>query len=194
MLKRCVLFASSFVILHVYLQSTGFLAGVGNSVLFIGFEILLALALYLLGKKLNIFAIRKLNTNDWLIYISGFVAHLFSLGLTEFIEISSGSTRFDGAVDEFAPIYLMYGCVFAPIMEEVIFRGFIQKGSFNNSYPGIVVAATIFSLMHRPDNFLSFIPYFLTGLILGYMVRRSDQLGPAILLHITINTLPTFMN
>lgn len=189
MLKRCLLFASFFLVFHLYLEMTGFLMHLGNPFLYLLGQILFAGSVYLFGRRLQLFEIRRMTGSDWLVYLGGFVAHLFSLGLTEFITVHSGSLQFIGKVDIYAPIFLSYVSISAPLMEEMLDRGWMAKGVFNNSYIGILISSIIFAQGHQPQDFLSWIPYVLIGLILGYMHKRSDNLTPSILLHMTINTL-----
>lgn len=189
MLKRCLVFASSFLIFAFYQKMTSILMHVGNPALFIACEFLFALVFYLLAKKLQIFEIRKLHTNDWLVYISGLVAYLFSLGLTEFIQVSSGGTEFIARNPLPDMIFVPYLCIIGPLMEEMVFRGTLQNGAFHNFYLGVLVSSAVFSLAHEPNDIGSFVYYFVIGLVLGYVYKRSDNLSTSILLHVTVNTL-----
>lgn len=188
MVKRCVLFASFFLVFNLYLKMIGYLLYEGTTSVYLFVQIVFMLGLYFLGRKLQLFTIRKMNGSDWLIFLSGFVAHLFSKGLTEFITIHSLAVTANSDLDMYALPFFTYISIFAPLLEEMLDRGLIQKGVFSNSYLGVLVSSAIFTYTHRPQDFLSCIPYFLMGLILGYMHKRSDSLTPSILLHMTLNT------
>lgn len=70
------------------------------------------------------------------------------------------------------------------IGEELLFRGIIQKLFMQwtrNHHAAIVIAAVLFSAMHM--QFLSFLPRFALGLILGYLFVWSGKIWVPILAH-----------
>lgn len=78
----------------------------------------------------------------------------------------------------------------APIMEELIVRGFIMKRCFNfDKNLGIVVSGLLFGLLHRPANFGSFFIYSSMGLILAIYYKKTNRLELAILLHMFSNSI-----
>jgi membrane protease YdiL (CAAX protease family) len=95
--------------------------------------------------------------------------------------------------------------------EEILFRGFQQKGLMFNLNPkkGILVGALIFSLIHlvgvffsiifSPVSFLiefilTFFPYFVISIILAYLFYwRNENLIAVIITHGLYNSLTIFM-
>lgn len=80
-------------------------------------------------------------------------------------------------------------CIFAPIVEEMVFRGAILRtllSSFSNHWYAIVVSALIFTVVHiNPAQ----MPHaFLIGLLLGWIYYRTGSILPGILLHWVNNT------
>ncbi len=87
--------------------------------------------------------------------------------------------------------YLAIG-VFAPIAEEVVFRGAIQRrlqqafGKGKHWY-AIVLTAALFGVVHA--NMVQGVNAFVMGLLLGWMYQRSGSLVPGIVFHLTNNTI-----
>lgn len=80
---------------------------------------------------------------------------------------------------------LLYGCLIAPLSEEILFRGLIQDGfrPYGKRF-SIFVSAFLFGMFH--GNLVQ-TPYaFAVGLVLGY-VREEYSLGWCVLLHVFNN-------
>ena len=84
---------------------------------------------------------------------------------------------------------ILTSVVAAPICEELLFRGIVQKSLMKNigQFRGIIAASAIFGLVH-------FIPQqivnaFFIGLILGFIYARTKSLIPVILIHAFNNAL-----
>jgi membrane protease YdiL (CAAX protease family) len=61
-------------------------------------------------------------------------------------------------------------------VEELAFRGFIQRG-FENSYGktgGLLLASVLFGLLHGLNSFRAIIPVTVTSLVLGYVWQKTD--------------------
>lgn len=79
------------------------------------------------------------------------------------------------------------------ICEEFIFRGVFQRLFIKwtkRAHVGIILAALLFSLVHF--QFLSFIPIFVMGLILGYIYFWSKSIIIPIIFHFTNNAITIF--
>lgn len=80
--------------------------------------------------------------------------------------------------------------IIASIGEELIFRGLIQKiltSWTRNGHIAILITAFFFSLFHF--QFLSFLPRFVLGIILGYLMFFGRSLWYPIIAHFINNTL-----
>ncbi len=90
-------------------------------------------------------------------------------------------------------IWLLIGVgIIAPIAEELIFRGFIQKRLLD-SFPvwaAIVIQAFFFALIH--GNLVQMSYAFVIGIILGLLVYKSNSIYPAIILHVVNNSIAVF--
>ena len=78
----------------------------------------------------------------------------------------------------------------AAVGEELLFRGMVQRlliRMFKNHWPGIIIAAFLFSAMHL--QFYGFLPRFALGICLGIIYWYSGSLWAAILAHFVYDTL-----
>lgn len=85
-------------------------------------------------------------------------------------------------------------CIFAPIFEEILFRGIILKGMLNhgiNPIIAIVVSAIIFGFAHM--NPWQFIGAGTLGAIFGFVYYRTKSLFLPILLHALNNSLSFYL-
>jgi len=83
------------------------------------------------------------------------------------------------------------GCVIAPVLEEMLFRGIILR-SFLGQYSrrgAILGSAFLFGLAHL--NIYQFAAAVALGAISGWLYERTRSLWPCILLHASYNSLVT---
>lgn len=88
--------------------------------------------------------------------------------------------------------FFLVGVVFAPIVEEIFFRGFLFQG-FRQRYgwiPAIFISSFIFAAAHVDP--VAFIPTFVLGVVLAYVYHRSNSVWPGIILHFLVNALGLF--
>jgi len=84
---------------------------------------------------------------------------------------------------------LMIG-VLAAVGEELIFRGIFQKlltGMVKNPHLGILITAILFSAFHF--QFFSFLPRFILGVILGYLMYLGRSIWFPIIAHFVNNAM-----
>jgi membrane protease YdiL (CAAX protease family) len=99
-----------------------------------------------------------------------------------FAEISTGGL-----------ITLIFACVAAPLIEEVLFRGIILR-SFLQQYSrwsAIVGSALLFGLFHL--NIYQFATGTILGVVMGWLYERSRSLWPCILLHSAYNAATIYL-
>jgi len=87
-----------------------------------------------------------------------------------------------------SPVWLiLVGVIFAPLVEEIFFRGFLFQG-FRHQYgwaKGGLLSAAVFAIGHLDP--VSLIPTFIFGLLFAYMYHRSNSVWPGIILHSLVN-------
>ena len=84
---------------------------------------------------------------------------------------------------------VFFGIIIAPVMEEIIFRGFIQsalKNSFGRQY-AIIISASLFAAVHM--DIFAFLQIFILGILLGNLYERTRTLTASIVVHILHNSL-----
>lgn len=79
--------------------------------------------------------------------------------------------------------------VAAPIVEEVVFRGFIVKQAFHYSYLGVIVSSALFGAVHVPTDLGSWILYGGMGLVLALVYQKTKKLEYSIAVHALNNFL-----
>lgn len=161
---------------------------------------LLTLLIFTFGKfaviSRNYLASRPWGTLAWVA--------LLSLGLIlpaewvyERLQITmpeSTEAMFEGIMRE--PLGYMAIGIFAPLVEELVFRGAILRillGLFNRSWHwvAIVFSALLFGAIHL--NIAQGLHAFVIGLLLGWMYYRTSSVVPGILLHWINNTVAYLM-
>jgi membrane protease YdiL (CAAX protease family) len=84
--------------------------------------------------------------------------------------------------------------IFAPLFEEVFFRGFMFVG-FSQSRIGVVgtigLTALIWALMHVQYDVYTIAGIFVLGILLGIIRFKTDSLWSPLLMHVFINLIAT---
>ena len=83
--------------------------------------------------------------------------------------------------------FFIVGAIFAPLVEEIFFRGFLFQG-FRERYgwvAGMLLSAAIFAIAHL--DLVVLIPTFILGCLLAYVFHRSNSIWPGIILHFLVN-------
>ena len=85
--------------------------------------------------------------------------------------------------------FVVGAAVVAPVVEEIFFRGFLFAG-LRQRYRwqvAAVVSAGLFAVIHLQP--LAVLPILLLGLIFAFLYQWSGSIWPAILMHVSTNTL-----
>lgn len=85
--------------------------------------------------------------------------------------------------------FILVGVVFAPLVEELFFRGFLFQG-FRQRYgwvKGGLLSSVVFGMAHLDPA--AFIPTSILGFLLAYLYHRSNSVWPGVILHVLINAL-----
>ncbi|MGN1411974.1 MAG: lysostaphin resistance A-like protein [Oscillospiraceae bacterium] len=86
-------------------------------------------------------------------------------------------------------VFLVYGCIVAPITEEMFFRGVVLRGfSVVSQRFGIFVSALFFALVH--GNILQGMNAFVIGLYFGFVAVKYNSILPNMLMHVCANLIP----
>jgi len=109
------------------------------------------------------------------------------------LEIEVEYQMISKAVDQLDPglpmaAIVSFVVIAAPLMEEVIFRGFIQPAFVRSigRWRGILATSVLFALIHISDPQAVF-PILLLGVILGWLREKTGGLAAPIALHLANN-------
>lgn len=181
-----------------YLRGSSIVAALNMIVYIVGNVGAALIGLHFLPKKLpDLLKTRDYSVKDFIqyslialmmffasVYLSNIIEHLFSkLGYTTDTMNTSGI-----AVTRLGTlIMIVYGCIIAPITEELFFRGMLLRAfSAVNQRFGIFATALFFGLSHK--NLPQFILAFTIGIFLAHITMRHDSIIPAVIVHIFINS------
>lgn len=148
----------------------------GNSIIIAG-AILVAVACQFLG--------------EFLIEIFAKIFPAWVVLYKESLE-SIGLSMTGGNLD--APILLIaYTVIFAPIMEELAFRGIALKNALKGlpATAAIVMTSLLFSMIH--GSYLQMAYTFLFAMILAYIYTKTERIYICILIHILFNGISMFI-
>jgi membrane protease YdiL (CAAX protease family) len=93
-------------------------------------------------------------------------------------------------------ILLIGGCIAAPVMEELLVRGFMFRGwseSFLGPIGAIVLTSAVWAMTHTQYDWFGRLEVFGIGLALGHFRWRSDSTWLAVMVHSAFNTVIFFM-
>lgn len=88
-------------------------------------------------------------------------------------------------------LLFLVAAVFAPLFEEVFFRGVLLNALWartGSKWVGIIGSALVFSVLH-PQLYLGWIAVFVIGVMLGLLFVERRSLAPCIWMHAINNTL-----
>jgi membrane protease YdiL (CAAX protease family) len=108
--------------------------------------------------------------------------------------LQTGERLLGGAHSTPARIMLfLLVCVAAPILEEMIFRGFVYSGLRRRAgvTGAVLTSAVLFGLVHM--NPAALLPITLIGIVLAVLYERNLSLVPSIICHALHNTLVFFL-
>ncbi|MGN1376197.1 MAG: lysostaphin resistance A-like protein, partial [Prevotella sp.] len=81
-------------------------------------------------------------------------------------------------------------CLFAPLVEEIVFRGAILRAlleRYSNRWIPILISALLFALVHM--NPAQMPHAFIVGILLGWLYCRTGSIIPGIIIHFVNNTV-----
>ncbi|MCW6665941.1 CPBP family intramembrane metalloprotease [Aerococcaceae bacterium NML190938] len=170
-------------------------------------EIVMLIALLLLMRafKLKLFDFKSLQWRGVgftiLVYIGTFllmIAYSYFMVLLDPSRVTTGNQALiEEAFAQVSPLVMFISiAVYAPLWEEIVFRGFIMKYVFPN-WPivGAIASAVIFAGLHMPAGsvWLDFGVYFIMGMGLVVVYWRTRKIEYAILFHFIQNSVGVLM-
>ncbi len=176
-----------------------FLPKLDMSLILVGSELLLMLPVWWLAVRKYGASWRMLGLRKFTPVALGLGCGLMILSWGFNLVYSLFLALFDvRAQPDFAPIFaettspwmiFLAGVLIAPIVEEIIFRGFIFAG-FKARYGWVkaaIFSSGLFALIHIQP--LAILGIFVMGMIFAYLYQYSGSIWPGIVMHMSTNLL-----
>lgn len=145
----------------------------------------------------NALPFRKTHVTDVAIYVLfGCMVCMLANYPANWVSEIQQSFGFSGNLREMplnndARVLILYGMnviVIPPLVEEIMFRGVILQSlrRYGDGF-AVMISAMMFGLYH--GNFIQMVFAFICGLVMGFVVIRTNSLLPSILIHFINNSV-----
>ena len=192
MYKRWMTFFLILIFIPIHLSIADKIMWTNSLVLSIIFTLVELAIFFYVGKKYDLFHVRKISLKDMLKWLLSYALLFLFYMLVNFLgPTQSDTTQSIQSLSLSLPVLFLDLCILAPISEEIFMRGLLQGTVFKNTYIGLVATSVLFAYLHGPYTIPSFITYLGMGLAFGIRYKTSDNLWNSILLHF-LNNLVAF--
>lgn len=176
-------------------------------VLFIGIDILFMTILFFIYRKDIIREFNDFKTNGKSYFLFGFKIWIFSLIGMIIVNNLIYKIYYKQATNEMLvedyltkfPLYMLFSsCIYAPFVEEIIYRKSI-KNIFDNTFVFVLVSGLVFGAIHTVgylDNILELLyilPYGLVGAAFAYIYSKTDNIFTTVSLHALHNFITVIL-
>ena len=192
MYKRWMTFFLILIFIPIHLSIADKVMQTNSLVLSIIFTLVELAIFFYVGRKYDLFHIRKISLKDILKWLLSYALLFLFYMLVNFLgPTQSDTTQSIQSLSLSLPVLFLDLCILAPVTEEIFMRGMLQGTVFKNTYIGLVATSVLFAYLHGPYTIPSFITYLGMGLAFGIRYKTSDNLWNSILLHF-LNNLVAF--
>ena len=192
MYKRWMTFFLILIFIPIHLSIADKVMQTNSLVLSIIFTLVELAIFFYVGRKYDLFHIRKISLKDMLKWLLSYALLFLFYMLVNFLgPTQSDTTQAIQSLSLSLPVLFLDLCILAPVTEEIFMRGMLQGTVFKNTYIGLVATSVLFAYLHGPYTIPSFITYFGMGFAFGIRYKTSDNLWNSILLH-ALNNLVAF--
>ena len=192
MYKRWMTFFLILIFTPIHLSIADKVMRTNSLVLSIIFTLVELAIFFYVGKKYDLFHVRKICLKDILKWLLSYALLFLFYILVNFLgPTQSDTTQAVKSLSLSLPVLFLDLCILAPVTEEIFMRGLLQGTVFKNTYIGLVTTSVFFAYLHGPYTISSFITYLGMGFAFGIRYKTSDNLWNSILLH-ALNNLVAF--
>ena len=192
MYKRWMTFFLILIFIPIHLSIADKVMRINSLALSIIFTLVELAIFFYVGRKYDLFHIRKISLKDMLKWLLSYALLFLFYMLVNFLgPTQSDTTQAVKSLSLSLPVLFLDLCILAPVTEEIFMRGMLQGTVFKNTYIGLVATSVLFAYLHGPYTIPSFITYLGMGLAFGIRYKTSDNLWNSILLHV-LNNLVAF--
>lgn len=136
---------------------------------------------------------RALTSRNWQWMLLGFVGMIIINAATVPFMQTTGNQNVDGltALFKYLGVFMViYALILGPILEELVFRGFIMNHFFiGQRILSPLFSAILFGIVHGYTDPIYFLSKALLGLVLALIYQKTNNLKSDITLHIANNSL-----
>ena len=192
MYKRWMTFFLILIFIPIHLSIADKVMRTNSLALSIIFTLVELAIFFYVGRKYDLFHIRKICLKDILKWLLSYtLLFLFYIFINFFGPTQSDTTQAVKSLSLSLPVLFLDLCILAPVTEEMFMRGMLQGTVFKNTYIGLAATSILFAYLHGPYTISSFITYLGMGFAFGIRYKTSDNLWNSILLH-ALNNLVAF--
>ena len=192
MYKRWMTFFLILIFIPIHLSIADKVMQTNSLALSIIFTLVELAIFFYVGRKYDLFHIRKISLKDMLKWLLSYALLFLFYMLVNFLgPTQSDTTQAVKSLSLSLPVLFLDLCILAPVTEEIFMRGMLQGTVFKNTYIGLVGTSVLFAYLHGPYTIPSFITYLGMGFVFGIRYKTSDNLWNSILLH-ALNNLVAF--
>ena len=192
MYKRWMTFFLILIFIPIHLSIADKIMWTNSLVLSIIFTFVELAIFFYVGRKYDLFHIRKICLKDILKWLLSYALLFLFYMLVNFLgPTQSDTTQSIQSLSLSLPVLFLELCILAPVTEEIFMRGLLQGTVFKNTYIGLVTTSVFFAYLHGPYTISSFITYLGMGFAFGIRYKTSDNLWNSILLH-ALNNIVAF--
>ena len=192
MYKRWMTFFLILIFTPIHLSIADKVMRTNSLALSIIFTLVELAIFFYVGRKYDLFHIRKISLKDMLNWLLSYALLVLFYMLVNFLgPTQSDTTQSIQSLSLSLPVLFLDLCILSPISEEIFLRGLLQGTVFKNTYIGLVTTSIFFAYLHGPYTISSFITYLGMGFAFGIRYKTSDNLWNSILLH-ALNNLVAF--
>ena len=192
MYKRWMTFFLILIFTPIHLSIADKVMRTNSLALSIIFTLVELAIFFYVGRKYDLFHIRKISLKDMLKWLLSYALLFLFYMLVNFLgPTQSDTTQSIQSLSLSLPVLFLDLCILAPVTEEIFMRGMLQGTVFKNTYIGLVATSVLFAYLHGPYTIPSFITYLGMGLAFGIRYKTSDNLWNSILLH-ALNNIVAF--
>ena len=192
MYKRWMTFFLILIFIPIHLSIADKVMQTNSLALSIIFTLVELAIFFYVGRKYDLFHIRKISLKDMLKWLLSYALLFLFYMLVNFLgPTQSDTTQAVKSLSLSLPVLFLDLCILAPVTEEIFMRGMLQGTVFKNTYIGLVGTSVLFAYLHGPYTIPIFITYLGMGFAFGIRYKTSDNLWNSILLHF-LNNLVAF--
>jgi len=136
------------------------------------------------------------QTEDWKLMFKQTFPILWTLAPLFLVGYLINFIQFDFKITSILPIWAIRNLLFVAVVEEVFFRGFLQRNLTNvltnyqwGKYVSVFAISAFFGVAHIGGGAYYVLLTFLGGLIYGYSYEKTRRIEAAILLHFILNLI-----